>query len=249
MTLASALLATTLFGLATPISLSLAGVTLLAQRTGQDVRRNIAVMMLFTGLSARCILADRQHSRCRRRSTQAWAMASCAAAPSGSWSSPFPSGLRRLGTSSALAVAVFTARRSRIGGGRHRRAQWSSDDRGAAGIDHHGDLCRRAYSLGLCAAAGAYRRKTCRNPLHRNLFRRSALDAAAARPRRVWRADGQPRPAAGPRICRRTLPVRRGLSGPGVCRPDAHGLGPVAGGADRRRRTRPHGASGASARA
>ena len=51
-TLASALLAVTLFGLATPISLSLAGVTLLAQRTGQDARRNIAIMMLFTGLSA-----------------------------------------------------------------------------------------------------------------------------------------------------------------------------------------------------
>ena len=51
-TLASALLAVTLFGLATPISLSLAGVTLLAQRTGQDARRNFAIMMLFTGLSA-----------------------------------------------------------------------------------------------------------------------------------------------------------------------------------------------------
>jgi Major Facilitator Superfamily len=51
-TLASALLAATLFGLATPISLSLAGVTLLAQTTGQDARRNIAIMMLFTGLSA-----------------------------------------------------------------------------------------------------------------------------------------------------------------------------------------------------
>jgi len=51
-TLASALLAVTLFGLATPISLSLAGATLLAQLTGQDARRNIAIMMLFTGLSA-----------------------------------------------------------------------------------------------------------------------------------------------------------------------------------------------------
>jgi predicted MFS family arabinose efflux permease len=51
-TRASALLATTLFGVATPISLSFAAVTLLAQRTSQDARRNIAIMMLFTGLSA-----------------------------------------------------------------------------------------------------------------------------------------------------------------------------------------------------
>jgi predicted MFS family arabinose efflux permease len=51
-TRAGYLLAWTLFGLATPLSLSLASVTLLAQLTGAHARRNIAVMMLFTGLSA-----------------------------------------------------------------------------------------------------------------------------------------------------------------------------------------------------
>jgi len=51
-TLASALLATTLFGVAMPFALSLAAPTLLAQLSGRDARRNIALMMLFTGLSS-----------------------------------------------------------------------------------------------------------------------------------------------------------------------------------------------------
>ena len=51
-TVAGSFLAWTLFGLATPLALSLAGVTLLTQLSGAEARRNIAVLMLFTGLSA-----------------------------------------------------------------------------------------------------------------------------------------------------------------------------------------------------
>jgi predicted MFS family arabinose efflux permease len=51
-TLAGYLLAWTLFGLATPLALSLAAVTLLTQLGGAHARYSIAVMMLFTGLPA-----------------------------------------------------------------------------------------------------------------------------------------------------------------------------------------------------
>jgi hypothetical protein len=48
---ATFVLAWTCFGLATPLSLSLAGTTLLTQRTS-DAKRAIGGLMLFTGLSA-----------------------------------------------------------------------------------------------------------------------------------------------------------------------------------------------------
>jgi predicted MFS family arabinose efflux permease len=51
-TLAAFLLAWTLFGLAAPLALSLAAVTLLTQLAGANARRSIGLMMLFTGLSA-----------------------------------------------------------------------------------------------------------------------------------------------------------------------------------------------------
>ena len=41
---------------------------------------------------------------------------------------------------------------------------------------------------------------------------RLSLPLTLRGPRRVWRADGH-RPAAEPRLCRRTLPVRRGVLG------------------------------------